>query len=194
MSETPEHYNMKIQPIEFIMANGLGFCEGNILKYISRYKQKGGVSDLYKAHYYLELLIDHIEENRDEYKLPTPSEEMAQLEKNKAAIIAQNQEWDEIVKACDKGDGVIIQEVEPKKFVRWNGPRRESIKSDQEIEQLENLKAQKIAENKAWASVVEKDAKEDKTEYEPLQDPNYMQGFNYCETCKTHHLANRDGW
>jgi hypothetical protein len=83
MSETPQHYDMKIQPIEYIMANGLGFCEGNILKYISRYKEKGGLSDLYKAHYYLELLIDYIEENRDEYKLPTPAEEIEQLEKKR---------------------------------------------------------------------------------------------------------------
>lgn len=125
MSETPDHYDMKIQPIEFIMANGLGFCEGNILKYISRYKQKGGVSDLYKAHYYLELLIDHIEENRGDYKLPTPSEGMEQLEIKKAEKIAANKEWDAIVKACDKGEGVIVQEVEPGVF-----KRRESIKSD----------------------------------------------------------------
>ena len=65
---------------------------------------------------------------------------------------------------------------------------------DEAMEQLEKKKAEKIAANKDWASVVERDAKEDKTEYEPLRDPNYMQGFNYCETCKTHHLANRDGW
>ena len=126
MSETPEHYDMKIQPIEYIMANGLGFCEGNILKYISRYKEKGGIDDLLKAHYYLELLIDNYDgEEQDGYILPTPEEEMAQLEKNKAAIIAQNKEWDAIVKACDKGDGVIIQEVKPGVF-----KRRESIKLD----------------------------------------------------------------
>jgi len=126
MSETPEHYDMKIQPIEYIMANGLGFCEGNILKYISRYKEKGGIDDLLKAHYYLELLIDNYDgEEQDGYILPTPEEEMAQLEKNKAAIIAQNKEWDAIVKACDKGDGVIIQEVAPGVF-----KRRESIKLD----------------------------------------------------------------
>ena len=44
------HYaSMKIQPIEYTLANGLGFCEGNVLKYISRWKSKNGVEDLKKA-------------------------------------------------------------------------------------------------------------------------------------------------
>jgi hypothetical protein len=41
------HYkDMGIQPIEFILANDLGFCEGNAVKYLCRYKSKGGVEDL----------------------------------------------------------------------------------------------------------------------------------------------------
>lgn len=55
---TPEHYDMEIQPIEYIMRNGLGFCEGNIVKYVSRYKQKGGIEDLKKARHYLDMLIE----------------------------------------------------------------------------------------------------------------------------------------
>jgi len=58
MSNTPEHYDMEIQPIEYIMRNGLGFCEGNIVKYVSRYKGKGGVEDLKKARHYLDMLIE----------------------------------------------------------------------------------------------------------------------------------------
>jgi hypothetical protein len=35
------HYkDMAIQPIEYIHKNGLGFCEGNIVKYITRWKTK----------------------------------------------------------------------------------------------------------------------------------------------------------
>lgn len=57
------HYkDMKIQPIEYTLANGLGFCEGNVIKYVSRYKSKNGVEDLKKAKHYLELLIEQIEE------------------------------------------------------------------------------------------------------------------------------------
>ncbi len=58
------HYkDMKIQPVEFILANELGFCEGNVIKYICRYKQKGGVQDLKKVVHYAELLIKQIEDN-----------------------------------------------------------------------------------------------------------------------------------
>jgi hypothetical protein len=52
------HYRAKgIQPIEYIHANNLGFCEGNVVKYVTRWKDKGGEDDLRKAIHYLELLI-----------------------------------------------------------------------------------------------------------------------------------------
>jgi hypothetical protein len=53
------HYlKYKIQPIEFIIKNNIGFVEGNILKYVLRFKEKGGVRDLEKARHYIELLIE----------------------------------------------------------------------------------------------------------------------------------------
>ena len=53
------HYlKYKIQPIEFIVKNNIGFVEGNIIKYILRFKKKGGVQDLEKARHYIDLLID----------------------------------------------------------------------------------------------------------------------------------------
>ena len=56
------HYkDMKIQPIEYTLANNLGFCEGNVIKYISRYKAKNGVEDLQKAKHYIDLLINQIQ-------------------------------------------------------------------------------------------------------------------------------------
>ena len=52
------HYkDMTIQPIEYIHKNGLGFCEGNIVKYITRWKTKNGIDDLKKVIHYAELLI-----------------------------------------------------------------------------------------------------------------------------------------
>ena len=52
------HYDkLEIEPVEYIMANNLGFCEGNILKYITRYQDKDGVKDLLKARQYLDILI-----------------------------------------------------------------------------------------------------------------------------------------
>ena len=53
------HYKqMVIQPIEYTMANNLNFCQGNIIKYVSRYKAKSGKADLEKAKHYIDLLID----------------------------------------------------------------------------------------------------------------------------------------
>lgn len=58
------HYkDMPIQPVEYIYANALGYFEGNVIKYISRWRKKGGVADLEKAKHYVELLIEM--ENRN---------------------------------------------------------------------------------------------------------------------------------
>lgn len=52
------HYkNYKIQPVEFAMANSLNLCQANIVKYVVRYKEKGGLGDLLKAKHYIDLLI-----------------------------------------------------------------------------------------------------------------------------------------
>lgn len=52
------HYNRyAIQPIDFIIANKLDWCEANAVKYITRWKDKNGVEDLRKAIHYLEMLI-----------------------------------------------------------------------------------------------------------------------------------------
>lgn len=54
-----DHYKQfKIQPVEYIHANGLGFCQGNVIKYVTRYKSKGGASDLEKAKHFIDLLIE----------------------------------------------------------------------------------------------------------------------------------------
>ena len=54
------HYkDMAIQPIHYIQANNLGYCEGNVIKYVSRYKHKNGAEDLKKAIHYLELLLQN---------------------------------------------------------------------------------------------------------------------------------------
>jgi hypothetical protein len=53
------HYQaLAIQPAEFIHKNGIGFLAGNIIKYVCRYKQKGGIQDLEKAKHYVEMLIE----------------------------------------------------------------------------------------------------------------------------------------
>jgi len=53
------HYkDSAIQPIEFILANDLGFCEGNVIKYIMRHANKGGKQDLQKVIHYTEMLME----------------------------------------------------------------------------------------------------------------------------------------
>lgn len=52
------HYKQfPIQPVEFIHANGLSFCAGNVVKYVTRYRSKNGLQDLLKARHYIDLLI-----------------------------------------------------------------------------------------------------------------------------------------
>lgn len=54
-----DHYkSMAIQPIEYIQANKLRFIEGNIVKYISRWREKNGIEDLKKIKHYVEFLIE----------------------------------------------------------------------------------------------------------------------------------------
>ncbi|MBU0593330.1 MAG: DUF3310 domain-containing protein [Gammaproteobacteria bacterium] len=53
-----DHYkNMTIQPVEYIHANGIAFCEGCVIKYVSRWRSKNGIADLKKARHFLDLLI-----------------------------------------------------------------------------------------------------------------------------------------
>jgi len=53
-----DHYRqLKIQPVEFILANNIPFCEGAVIKYVCRHKTKGGKDDLLKAIHFCEILI-----------------------------------------------------------------------------------------------------------------------------------------
>lgn len=52
------HYKgCKIQPVEYIHANGLGFVEGCVIKYVTRHKHRGGKKDIEKAIHFLEMLM-----------------------------------------------------------------------------------------------------------------------------------------
>jgi len=53
-----DHYkSCAIQPVQYIHANHLGFCEGSVVKYVTRHKSKNGKQDLLKARHLLDLLI-----------------------------------------------------------------------------------------------------------------------------------------
>lgn len=61
-----DHYkSLPIQPIEYIYANKIGYMEGNVIKYVTRWRDKGGIADLEKARHYIDLLIQLETEERE---------------------------------------------------------------------------------------------------------------------------------
>ena len=67
-SANPPHYDMKISPIDFILANDLGFIQGNLVKYAVRVGRKGdlddAISDCRKIQAYAEKLIITFEQEK----------------------------------------------------------------------------------------------------------------------------------
>ena len=54
-----DHYSkLAIQPVEYINANHLTYLQGNVIKYVTRYKDKNGLQDLEKAKHYIDMLIE----------------------------------------------------------------------------------------------------------------------------------------
>jgi hypothetical protein len=52
-----DHYQKPIQVWDFVVANKIGFLEGNVIKYVERWERKDGLKDLEKAKSYIEKLI-----------------------------------------------------------------------------------------------------------------------------------------
>lgn len=53
----PKHYTQGIECWDYIVSHEMGYLEGNVIKYITRYKDKDGLNDLLKAQAYLDRLI-----------------------------------------------------------------------------------------------------------------------------------------
>jgi hypothetical protein len=69
--DRPAHYlQSKIEPAEFIEQADLGWCAGNVVKYLVRFKHKNGLEDLKKARAYLEMMIMKYEEWYGEIEAP----------------------------------------------------------------------------------------------------------------------------
>ena len=60
----PEHYTKGIEMWDYSYSQGLDFFEGNIIKYVTRWRHKNGIEDLYKAKQYLDRLIFHNEQDK----------------------------------------------------------------------------------------------------------------------------------
>ena len=73
------HYkSLAIQPVEYAYYNKMGAIEGEVLKYITRHRWKGGAEDLRKAIHSLEMLIEMEYENENPYQHPKhPAEDVS---------------------------------------------------------------------------------------------------------------------
>lgn len=70
------HYKgFKIQPVEYIYSNNIPFIEGCIIKYASRWRDKGGIADLRKIIHFAEILIELETKEAREAKLITNPEQ-----------------------------------------------------------------------------------------------------------------------
>lgn len=62
-----DHYkSMAIQPMEYSMANKLDACQHTAIKYITRFREKGGIQDLEKAKHVIDMLIEFERNAEDE--------------------------------------------------------------------------------------------------------------------------------
>lgn len=62
--KNPSYYNKGIECWDYIVSHNMGFLEGNVIKYITRYKDKNGKADLLKAKQYLDKLIEEYEKTQ----------------------------------------------------------------------------------------------------------------------------------
>lgn len=61
------HYKTSIEPWDAIVSWELGYLDGNVVKYVARWRRKGGLADLKKAQHYLEKLIEEEEKKQSLY-------------------------------------------------------------------------------------------------------------------------------
>jgi hypothetical protein len=72
-----DHYKkLKIQPMEYSMANNLDPCQHTIIKYVTRFRDKNGIVDLEKARHVIDMLIE-FEKNSAPVALPAPTKKRA---------------------------------------------------------------------------------------------------------------------
>ena len=111
----PKHYNqLAIQPRDYITKNNLGYNEGNIVKYISRWRFKEGLVDLKKAQNYINYLIKLVEEHQQ--KKTQPKKESSEW----PIRFGRRPNWkiDEMLKDLDPG--AVKEIVGRKAWDEWN--------------------------------------------------------------------------
>ncbi len=103
VQEGGDHYkHLAIQPMEYSMKNGLDACQHTAIKYITRFRDKGGIEDLRKAKHCIDLLIGFEPEGS--------AKEAA--EDRLAALVQQVEAWqqtaEEAAVASTKAEAALI--------------------------------------------------------------------------------------
>ena len=63
VDKPPMHYDGGIEPVKFIQSHNMDFLQGNVIKYVTRFKKKGQpIEDLNKARLYIDLMLKELEE------------------------------------------------------------------------------------------------------------------------------------
>lgn len=89
----PVHYTQGIECIDYILSHNMDYLEGNIVKYVTRYKFKHGVDDLRKAEWYLKRLLKR--EAIGIGPAVTPDNSWpSSVECAKPLVLNDNDEWD----------------------------------------------------------------------------------------------------
>lgn len=97
------HYKgMKIQPMEYSMANGLDACQHTAIKYISRFRDKGGIQDLEKAKHCIDMLIEFEQKRLGEETVDAIVKDLAQGSKF----------GEKLIEACEQVNGQMSREGE----------------------------------------------------------------------------------
>jgi len=93
------HYKKyKIQPIQYIQENGLDFCQGSVVKYITRFRDKNGLEDLTKAKHFIDLIIDA------EYKSSDSETRLDKLRNEYDDLLIKIDKLDQLLCTCKNLD------------------------------------------------------------------------------------------
>lgn len=116
-----DHYkNLKIQPVEYITENGIPFIEGSVIKYVTRWRSKGGVKDLEKARHFLDILIEMNKEPTEEPTKEPKKEKVLELESNSRPLFVSYENATQVVKCIanrlKQYDFIIIENVNISKW------------------------------------------------------------------------------
>lgn len=111
MINHPNHYTQGIECWDFIVSHKMGYLEGNIIKYVTRYKDKDGLKDLLKAQAYLHRLIEELAPMKKVSPFPSPIEEQLEDVRRLNGAV-QMMKW-------RSGEGVLVSD--PGSLVRYDG-------------------------------------------------------------------------